>query len=117
MGLDSELKLDLKRVGDASVVFAHGEIDLATFAEAEAALDGARGVEVLVLDLRGVEFMDTSGLRLVVHERQRAEVDGYTFVVVRGPAKVQRLFEIAGFPPGDGLFVNAPTEVPSGGGV
>jgi anti-anti-sigma regulatory factor len=61
--------------------------------------------------------MDTSGLRLVVHERQRAEADGCRFVVVRGPAKVQRLVEVAGFPPGDGLFVDGPPEASSGGGA
>ena len=53
---------------------------------------------MLVLDLRAVGFMDTSGLRLVISQQRRAEAGGYRFVVVPGSAKIQRLFEIAGFP-------------------
>ena len=69
---------------------------------------------MLVLDLRAVGFMDTSGLRLVISEQQRAEADGYRFVVFRGSGKIQRLFEIAGFSDGHPLFADPPTG-PAGG--
>ncbi len=99
------------------VVSAHGEIDIATAGKVEAALDGARGVGVLVLDLRGVEFIDTSGLRLIVSERRRADAGGYRFAIVRGPSNVQRLLEIAGFPHEDSLFVHDPAELTGSGGA
>jgi anti-anti-sigma factor len=51
------------------------------------------GVE---LDLRGVRFLDTSGLQLIVEEHRRARRDGYDLSIRRGPAAVQRVFEIAG---------------------
>ena len=79
---------------------------------------GAGGAgAVLILDLRGVGFMDTSGLRLVIEEQRRAAGAGYRFAVVRGPSRVQRLFEIAGLAGDDAqLFIDAPTEPAGGGG-
>jgi anti-anti-sigma factor len=101
-----------RRAGDCWVVSARGEVDLGSFREVEAALNAVRGTSSeLVLDLREVEFLDTSGLRLILMEQERARSGGYRFVVVRGPDKVQRLFELAGLTPQRGLFVDSPAEV------
>ncbi len=112
--------MELRRAGGASVVSAHGDIDLSTLAGAVTALDEARtGAGLLVLDLRAVGFMDTSGLRLVIEEQHRAAEGGYRFAVVPGPSRVQRLFEIAGLANEGELFVDAPPEPAeprSGGG-
>ncbi|HUJ35998.1 MAG TPA: STAS domain-containing protein [Solirubrobacteraceae bacterium] len=107
--------LETRRGRDDAVVSVQGDIDLTTFGAVQSALDAARvGVTVLVLDLRAVEFMDTSGLRLVITEQQRAAANGYRFVVVPGSGKVQRLFEIAGFPGGDPLFGDVSTGTAGG---
>lgn len=116
MQLASQLSLEFRRAGDASVVYARGDIDLSTLAKAAAALDAAReGAATLLLDLRRVDFMDTSGLRLVIAEQQRAAANSYRFAVVLGSRKVQRLFEIAGFAADDELFVESPTAFAGGG--
>lgn len=113
--MPTDLRLDSRRIGDAAVVAAHGEIDIASCALAESALAAARPRNgALVFDLRGVEFIDTSGLRLVFEERKRAERLGYRFAVVRGPRRVRRLFEIVGLPDGDALFVDDPADVAGG---
>ena len=111
MGLRPELRVEVARAGGASVVSPHGEVDLANAASVATALDRARGASTLILDLRGVDFIDTSGLRLIVEERQRAQAEGYGFAVVRGPHQVQRLLAIAGFPHDDNLFVSDPAEL------
>lgn len=112
----SHLSLEVKREGSATVVMARGDIDLSTLFKATAALDGAReGARSLILDLREVGFMDTSGLRLIIEEQQRAAAGGYRFGVVRGPSRIQRLLEIAGLAGEDELFVDAPPN-PAGGG-
>lgn len=116
MGLRPDLRVEITRVGHASVISPHGEIDIATAPQVEAALDAARGAQALLLDLRGVEFIDTSGLRLIFHQREQSAAEGYRFAVIRGPTRVQRLLEIAGFPYEDSLFVDAPAETTDGGG-
>jgi anti-sigma B factor antagonist len=108
-----QLSLELRRIGDASVVSARGDIDLSTVEKAGAAIDAAReeqrGGGGLFLDLRKVGFMDTSGLRLVIAERRRADAEGYRFAVFPGPPKVQRLFEIAGLAGDELLFADPAT--------
>jgi anti-anti-sigma factor len=110
------LSLESWRVGEAWVVAARGDIDLSTVAKAAEAMSTARGrAESLFLDLRQVGFMDTSGLRLVIEEQQRAAADGYRFAVFPGPPNVQRLFEIAGLAGNDALFAD-PSTLPATGG-
>lgn len=99
------------------MVSARGDIDLSTLAKAVAALDSARaGVRTLILDLREMGFMDTSGVRLVIDEQRRAAEGGYRFAVVRGPRRVQRLFDISGLAGQPDLFVDQPTQPAVGGG-
>ena len=75
-----------------------GEIDLSTVAELEARLKGSLdgGVPLLVLDLREVTFLDSSGLRLLLRldERQKG-IDG-RLVLVQGGRRVARVFELTG---------------------
>jgi anti-anti-sigma factor len=104
----SQLSLEMWRDGDVAVVAARGDIDLSTVAKAAAALDDARAeVRSLILDLREVGFMDTSGLRLIIEEQRRAAESAYRFALIRGPRRVQRLLEIAGLAGDDELFVEA----------
>jgi anti-anti-sigma factor len=109
----SQLSLEVRREGAVAVVLARGDIDLSTLVKASAALDGARaGARSLILDLREVGFMDTSGLRLIIEEQRRAAATGYQFAVIRGSRRVQRLFEIAGLAGDHELFIDPP----AGGG-
>jgi anti-sigma B factor antagonist len=89
-----EFSVEVVRHGGALIVAPQGEVDMATADELRAACGAADGM--LVLDLRAVEFMDTSGLNLVMECQRRADVDGGGFAVVRGSAPVMRIFEIAG---------------------
>lgn len=110
--MPSDLRLDSRRVGDSAVVAVRGDLDLMSAPDLERALDGARGTApALALDLRAVDFMDTSGLRVVFKERELAAKGRYRFAVVRGPQRVQRLFAIAGIPDSDSLFVDDPDEL------
>jgi anti-anti-sigma factor len=52
------------------------------------------GIDVVALDLRGLVFLDSSGLRLVIAAEQRLREAGRRLVLVRGPQPVQRVFEI-----------------------
>ena len=87
---------DLTIERSAGRIALEGELDLASVAELEAAIDAARseGADEVVLDLRELEFMDSSGLRCVVQADKRASEEGWRFALVRGPAAVQRVFEI-----------------------
>lgn len=72
-----------------------GELDIAGVPAVEHELERAEaaGAWTVVLDLRMLRFIDTSGLRVVVlaHRRRPGGL-----AVVSGPRAVQRVFEICG---------------------
>jgi anti-sigma B factor antagonist len=50
----------------------------------------------LVVDLSGLEFMDSTGLTLLTRWSLGAERDGFALALVPGNDRIQRLFEITG---------------------
>ena len=73
-----------------------GELDLSTVSKVEAELRRAEASEpsLLVLDLSELNFLDSTGLRLIVTTDQRARESGRRVAVVKGPDAVQRVFAI-----------------------
>lgn len=93
----ANLDFDTTRNGTVAVVAPIGELDLAGAAVLDTELERLAGepdLQVVVLDLRGLEFMDSSGLRLVVVADMRARESGRRFALVRGSETVHRVFEI-----------------------
>jgi anti-sigma B factor antagonist len=90
------LELTVESEGDVVRLALRGELDIssASRVEREIALLEDQTPRVLVLDLRGLEFMDSTGLRIVVSANARAEQAGRRLVVVRGPEAVHRIFRI-----------------------
>ena len=84
--------------GDAAIVIPTGELDLATAPALEESLQGAfeGGAGRVVLDLRELEFIDSSGLRTLLTARRRAELAGARFSLVAGHRALERTLEIAG---------------------
>jgi anti-anti-sigma factor len=75
-----------------------GELDLATVGQVDARLRTlhASGFRRLVLDLRRLTFLDSTGLHLAMSWDTRARQDGIAFTLIAGPREVQRTFDIAG---------------------
>jgi anti-anti-sigma factor len=86
---------------DSLVLELHGELDLSTCPALEAALERAEQTrtESLVLDLSNLQFVDSTGLRAILAAARRnadGNGDGRQFGLTRGPAVVQRVFDLAG---------------------
>lgn len=93
-----QLQMASVACGEGVTLVVTGELDMVTWAELKAAVvllcrTPATG---LVIDLSGVEFMDSSGVRAILSARGLCESNGMTFGLVRGPPQVQRIFEIVG---------------------
>jgi len=73
-----------------------GELDISSAPRVEEEMERLEAAEpaVLVLDLRGLAFMDSTGLRLIVGADARAREQGRRLAVVRGPDVVQRIFNV-----------------------
>jgi anti-anti-sigma factor len=83
-------------IDGASVVTAKGELDMATAPQIEEALIAAEqenGTGV-VLDLSGVEFIDSSALRVLILSTERLNARGDDLHVVCQEGPIRRLFEL-----------------------
>jgi anti-anti-sigma factor len=84
--------------GEAAVIVPTGELDLATAPALEDVLRRAFGGDSarVVLDLRELEFIDSSGLRTLLTARRQSEDAGAQFSLVAGHRGLERTLEIAG---------------------
>jgi anti-sigma B factor antagonist len=83
--------------GSRVEVAIQGELDLATSPQLEAELErvgGLDGIELAVVDLRDLAFLDSTGLEAIMKFEARSRVAGVEVAVVRGPRAVERLFAV-----------------------
>jgi anti-sigma B factor antagonist len=89
-------RLEERRNGARTVLAVHGELDLATVGDVRSRLDALRREgRSVVLDLDGLAFMDSTGIRLLLQAAQDASRDGWDFSVTRGSFAVRRVLESA----------------------
>jgi anti-anti-sigma factor len=91
------LSLDITAAANATFVAVAGEIDLANHGELERTLEqlGANQHHV-ELDLRGVTFIDSSGMAMLMRMREHCAAQGGNLVLKGLSDQVRRLFEVVG---------------------
>lgn len=93
-----ELTIETARVGSRTELSLAGELDLISAPQLESELMAVESPDAgeLLIDLGGVQFIDSTGLRVLLGATKRAGATGHKLLVrhVRGQAR--RLFEIAG---------------------
>lgn len=94
----SLLTMEVRDVGTWAEVRLAGEIDVASVGEMyeQFARLAREGVCRISLDLEKVEFMDSTGLAVLVSEQKRAESLGGEIVMFSPPSHLRRLFAVAG---------------------
>jgi anti-sigma B factor antagonist len=73
-----------------------GELDLATVPDLEREIDRAAATAAtrIVLDLRGLEFIDSAGLRVLIESARRAELNGGRLRLLRGSGQVEQVMSL-----------------------
>jgi anti-anti-sigma factor len=74
-----------------------GELDLATAGRLESELRRVEGGQppVLIIDMRELRFIDSTGLRLIIGADVRAREGGRRVALVPGPESVHKVFQLA----------------------
>src|SRR5437764_744442 len=90
MALDTRVTTN----GTTVTVAFSGELDISRAEEVERELERieAEGPDLIVFDLRGLEFLDSTGLRLILGADSRGRREGRRVVIVPGPEIVHRVF-------------------------
>lgn len=93
-----DLDVSTRQVGERAVVRAAGEVDLETAPRlGDQALDALRTVSPhLVLDLSGVTFMDSTGLKVLLSIQRRADLAGGSLVIAAASRSVRRILGLTG---------------------
>ena len=94
----SEFEVEVERGDGHAVVRVSGEFDLAATHVVEEALLSVEDDQnrVIVLDLREVTFLDSTGLRTITSADHRARDAGRELRIVRGPEQIQKLLYVTG---------------------
>lgn len=90
--------------GDLLYAYLAGEIDHDAAQDLRIQLDDAlltRTPRVLVLDLGGVGFMDSSGVGLILGRQRCAHSLGGTLRIQHAPEHLRRVLQLAGIPSTD----------------
>jgi anti-sigma B factor antagonist len=92
----SRLQLSTSVAAGAAVIVLEGELDLAgaNVLEQELASPEVEAAPALVLDMQGVSFMDSSGLRVIAVTLQDSQDRRRRFALIPGAAQVMRVFDI-----------------------
>jgi anti-sigma B factor antagonist len=98
MGARDQLTIDVRPEADRLIVRLEGELDMANAPRLQSAIEGAEldTKAMVVLDLEALQFMDSTGLRILLSLRQRALEHGHEFAVTPGTQQVQRLLSLTG---------------------
>lgn len=95
---DPALRCELVPERDAVRIVPVGSLDMATAPVVDEQLAELRaaGFRALILDLGRLDFMDSSGLRLILRWDAAARSDGFKLTVAPGNSTVMRVFQVTG---------------------
>jgi anti-anti-sigma factor len=96
--MQSHFNVERRAERGATVLEVTGELDLAASPTLEDRLEQVFGdsVSQLIIDLRGLEFIDSTGLSVLVKAHQRSAEAGCRFGLVNGGSQVRRLLSLTG---------------------
>jgi anti-anti-sigma factor len=98
VGASRPFDMRVDRRGKTAILRLSGEFDIAVTNQVDACIKelARNSPDELVIDLSGVSFIDSTGLRALIRARARAPETGWSVKLVRGPERVHKVFELTG---------------------
>lgn len=98
------LSIDRREDGGDLILSVHGDVDLGSVPTLREALQDAEDATAredaaarrIVLDLAHLDFIDSSGLHLLLVAHRRARSRGHALVLAEVPPHARRLFRLTG---------------------
>ena len=96
--MHNHFRVELSTEDRAAVLAISGELDLSSTPELESHLEQAfqSSAKTVIVDLRELEFIDSTGLSVLVKADAQAKEAGCGFGIVNGGAQVRRLLSLTG---------------------
>jgi anti-anti-sigma factor len=98
MGVQDHLRIAVAHDDDRVVLSLDGELDMASAPLLQQAIEDVEltGKRMVVLDLQQLEFIDSTGLRIILSARKRCGERNQELAVTRGSPQVERLLSVTG---------------------
>lgn len=93
------LRVEVESQGQTARIALIGEMDLVSAGDFNATFERVSsddGVRHVVVDLRGLSFIDSTGLEGIFRADAKARRDGFNLAVVKGPPLINRIFLLTG---------------------
>ena len=93
-----DLRLEVSEQDGVAILAVHGEVDVSTAPRLRQQLveTASSGQDKVVVDLDGVDFLDSTGLGVLVSGLKRFRTQGGDLLLVCNPPRILRVFEITG---------------------
>lgn len=104
--MNAAFRVDAETDGNLETVSIHGELDQGTAPQLRGVLGStlSDSKNAVLVDLSGCEFIDSTGLSLLIEAKRRLGEDERRFGVCCPDAEVRRLLELTGIDEAVGLF-------------
>jgi len=98
MGVQEHLRIDVSHEQDRAVLALAGELDMASAPLLQRAMEDEQlaSKPLIVLDLQQLEFIDSTGLRIILAARKLCAEREQELAVTRGSQQVERLLSVTG---------------------
>jgi anti-anti-sigma factor len=92
------LRLEVSEGARSARIALYGEFDIASAAAASHTLEEllSRGLDAVIVDLSGLDFMDSTGVKFLVDGRETARARGVKLSLVHGSDPVKRVLTVSG---------------------
>ena len=96
--MTSTFSVDVLSENGSPMLRISGELDLASSPKLEEALERATATSpsLIIIDLRDLDFMDSTGLSVLIHAHQQAQQSGHRLGIVNGSQQIRRLLSLTG---------------------
>lgn len=98
LDLDEPFTVEVLESDGTTTVALTGELDAATMGVLQASLPPVAQGGELVLDLRRLAFMDSTGIRVLMSLDIRSRTEGWSLRIIRRPGAVQRVLDVCRVP-------------------
>jgi len=92
------MNIEQERTGASTAVLTlHGRLDTVNAPQLEGKIKEQEGITELTLDFKGVEYISSMGLRVLLQAKKTMKAEGVRMTIINMRDSVREIFEMTGF--------------------
>jgi anti-anti-sigma factor len=92
------MTIEHERIGKSTAALAlNGRLDTVNVPLLEREINEQEGITELILDFRGVDYISSMGIRVLLHAKKSMKTEGVRMSIINMRDSVREIFEMTGF--------------------